>query len=203
MSSDQSADTTETANDDLDLLKLEADKLSISYHPSIGAEKLKNKILKHRLDQQTLATIQAQASSKPAESEEVYKKNKAQLKNERHARLRKEANRLVRVRITCHQRQKSEYAGEIFTVSNSVIGTIKRYVPFGNPEGWHVEQMILNMIQERQFVQHVTVTDRKGRKVKQPKLVPEFAIEIMKPLTPKELTELARKQAIANNIDKD
>lgn len=92
---------------------------------------------------------------------------------------------------------KREIEGEIFTVGNSMVGMVSKYVPFDTEEGWHVPQIILNAIQERQVMLLVSGKKAHGIESKTKKLVKEFNVEILPPLTQKELDELARRQALA------
>ena len=194
----------EAVQDEGTLLKERARRLGISFHPSIGLGKLK-------------AKIEASLSDTPEEKEEEVEAPKAskgavatkqnpgevpkETKLETQTRLRKEASKLVRIRITCMNPNKKEWEGEVFTVSNSVIGTHKKFVPFDNEEGWHVPQVIFNMIKERQCQVFYTKKNDRGVKMRIGKLVREFSIEVMDPLTDKGLDDLAKKQALANSID--
>lgn len=167
---------------ELDLLKEKADTMGISYHPSIGVEKLKEKIA--------------------AKTESITpKKNEKETIAQRNARLRKEANKLVRVRITCMNPMKKNWPGEIYSVANKAIGSIKKFIPFNAEEGFHVPQVILGILKEKMY-QSFYVVNVKGRKVKRSKLVKEFAIEELPDLTIEELQELATKQAMAQSADK-
>jgi hypothetical protein len=114
--------------------------------------------------------------------------------------LRKEAQRLVRVRITCMNPNKKDWDGEIFTVSNSVVGTLRKYVPFNAEDGWHIPSMMLDFLRDKQFVQHY-VERKNGQEINRHKLVKEFAIEVLEPLTEEELKELAQRQAMARSVD--
>lgn len=116
---------------------------------------------------------------------------------QKRKRLKAEAEKLVRIRVTCMNPAKKEWHGEIFTTGNSAVGTLRKFVPFNNDEGWHVPQMILNMIQERQCQVFVNKKTQNGVTVREGKLIKEFAVEIMPDLTPAELRELARRQAMA------
>lgn len=179
-------------NDDLNVnelenLKARADKLGISYHPSIGAEKLREKI----------NAMLAEADPTQA-TEDAGEATEGETRNQRIARLRKEASKLVRIRVTCMNPNKKEWEGEIFTVSNSVVGTFKRYVPFNAEDGWHVEQIILNQLKQRECQVFVKKRGRNGIQTSEGKLIKEFAIEVLPPLTEKELKELAQRQAMAS-----
>lgn len=177
--------------DELTTLKARADLMGISYHPSIGVEKLREK-------------IQAAMDNKPqpSEPEEVVVKAPAKETDvERQARKRKEAAALIRIRVTCMNPAKKEWDGEIITTGNSVVGTFKKYIPFNSDEGWHVPQIIYNQLVSRQCQVFTTVTDARGNKVRRGKLIREFAIEVLPQLTPEELHDLAQRQAMAKSID--
>jgi len=96
---------------------------------------------------------------------------------------------------------KKEWEGEVFTASNSIIPTQKKFVPFNAENGWHVPQIILNMIKERQCQVFKTVKGPRGEKIRKGVLVPEFSVEILDALTQNDLNDLAKTQAVANNLD--
>jgi hypothetical protein len=108
---------------------------------------------------------------------------------------------LVRIRVTCMNPAKAEWEGEIVTVGNSAVGSITKFIPFNADAGWHVPRIIYQQLVERQCQIFVTVTDSRGNKTRKGKLIKEFAIEVMPPLTPAELQELAQQQAMAKAID--
>jgi hypothetical protein len=184
-----SSDTDEIlTQDELTTLKARADLLGITYHPSIGLEKLREKINAATSDE----VPQANAGQASPQEENV---------NQKRARLKKEALELVRIRVTCMNPAKAEWEGEIFTVGNSAIGSVTKYVPFNADAGWHVPRIIYQQLAERQCQIFTTVTDSRGNKSRKGKLIREFAIEVMPPLTPAELHELAQRQAMAKAID--
>ena len=117
---------------------------------------------------------------------------------QRAARLRNEALKLVRVNVMCMNPSKKEWDGEIISVSNRFIGTVKKFVKFNTEDGYHIPQAILNVLEARQFQTFVTKTNDKGMKYREGKLVPEFNIQKLPALTQEELDELARKQAAAD-----
>ena len=177
--------------DELTTLKARADQMGLSYHPSIGVEKLRDKI-----------NAAVSAEGPVAEEEEdvpvvAAKVAAKETQNELRVRKKREASELVRIRVTCMNPMKKEYEGEIFTVSNSVVGTFKKYVPFNADDGWHVPRIIYNQLVQRQCQVFTTVKDGRGNKVRKGKLIKEFAVEVLPPLTPAELKELAQRQAMA------
>lgn len=175
----------EIISDELALLKTKADRLGVAYHPSIGAEKLREKINAAMAEEP--AVIEQPVV--PVISEEAKKR-----------KLLDDANKLIRVRITCMNPVKKDWEGELFTVSNSVVGTQKRFVPFNAPDGWHVPQMMLNMLQERTCQVFYNEKSKNGVTVRRGKLIKEFAIEILPQLTKEELKDLAQQQAMANRV---
>ena len=103
--------------DELTSLKSRADLLGINYHPSIGVEKLREKI--------------AAAMSDPADKPET-KENETE--GQKRQRQMQEASKLVRIRLTCMNPFKKDWDGEFFTVGNSVVGSYTKYVPFNSKD---------------------------------------------------------------------
>lgn len=170
----------ELVQDELDSLKARATLLGIKYHPSSGVESLKEKIRAH-LSEETVVEKAPQQSGQESETQ-------------LHQRLKKEASRQIRCRVTCMNPNKKEWEGELFTVGNAIVGTHKAMVPFD--VDWHVRQIIFNQIKERKCQIFYTVREN-GRKVRRGKLTKEFSIEILPDLTAKELAALAQRQAMA------
>lgn len=115
---------------------------------------------------------------------------------------------LVRIRIAVLNPAKQNWSGEIFTVGNDVIPHIKRFIPF-NAEGgiWHVERMFIPLLKSRKYqhmVEHSGMSRDNYRKygvdLSKNKLLPEFHIEELPPLTKEELDELASMQAANNSL---
>lgn len=171
--------------DELTTLKARADLLGVSYHPSIGVDKLREKINAKLADE--APSTQPETAATVGEETAAAKK----------LRLQREAMALVRIRVTCMNPNKKEWEGELFTVGNANVRTITKYVPFNADEGWHVPQILLNQLRERECQVFTTVKDEKGNNVRKGKLIKEFAIEVLPPLTPAELKDLAQRQAMA------
>jgi hypothetical protein len=153
----------------LSMLKTEADQLGIVYAPTIGMETLKAKITERKLAQEEFVAQQAEES--PAAL---------------RARSIKEATALVRVRISTSNPDKQNRQGDWQQAGNNIIGTIRRYVPYNTI--WHVEQILLNAMQESFYQQ------RHGRLNAKHRLVPEFVIEKLDAITPAEVAELKKIQ---------
>lgn len=177
-------DLSAAVGDELSALKARADLLGIQYHPSIGLEKLREKV-NTALNAKTPAE-----EAKSAEEQEAAER----------VRLLEEATKLVRIRVNCMNPAKKEWQGEIFSVGNSIVGTHKKFVPYNSEEGWHVPHIIYQHLVARECQIFVTVRDERGNSRRQGKLIKEFSVDLLPPLTAEELAELARRQAMANSI---
>lgn len=104
----------------------------------------------------------------------------------------KEAMRLVRCLITCNNKNKVNYTGEIFSVRNSVLPEVKKFVQFGSPT--HIPLIIYNMLKEKQYQMFVEKRLPNGNIVKESKLIPEYNIQILPPITTEELEAIKKKQ---------
>jgi hypothetical protein len=188
-------DDVELAQDELATLKARADMMGLTYHPSIGIAKLREKVTAAlEADSKSAASEDSEASvAEPESTEETV--------SQRRARKRREANELIRIRLTCMNPAKKEWEGEIIAVGNSTVGTFKKYIPFNADDGWHVPRIIYEQLIQRQCQIFTSTQDSRGNSIRKAKLIKEFAIEVLPPLTPEELEELARKQALSRAID--
>ena len=200
---------SEQANDlvlptELEMLKQKAAMMGINFSNNIGLDSLKAKI-KEKED----AVNAVQTSlTKPA-TEEAASGNP--LADPEHkgktptlrAYLLAEQTKLVRLRITNMDPKKSDLPGEILTVANEYIGTITKYVPFGEQteNGYHVPWCLYEMLRARQFLQ-IKVHKRPGGRLEtKTQWVREFAIEVLPELTNKEIHQLATMQAARADVD--
>lgn len=183
---------TEIVQDELATLKERADKLGLQYHPSIGVEKLREKVLAALADAPVDVAPQA---PEPVVAPEV------ETEGQRRKRLKESALALVRIRVTCMNPNKREWEGEIFTVGNRLIGSVTKYIPFNADEGWHVPRILLEQLEARQCQVFTTIKLKNGASSRQGKLIKEFAIEYLDALTKDELHDLAQRQAMARSVD--
>ena len=174
--------TDKLETNELDSLKARADMMGVGYHPKIGLEKLKAKV-------NDAMTDAVKEDEKPVE----------ETTRQKHARLRKESSRLVRINVTCMNPVMKDHEGAVYTISNSVVGTHKKYVPFN--ADWHVPVIIYKHMKERKCLIFQNGKGPRGEKIKVKKVVPELSIQLLSPLTGKEIKDLATQQAMANNLD--
>jgi hypothetical protein len=184
------------ATDELQALKARADLMGIKYHPNTGVDKLRAKI-NNALEGNTEEDEPMEAKPKKVKALSSKEFQQEKVKNRK-----READQLVRCRITCMNPSKKDWEGEIISVGSAKVGTYKKYVPFNaGAEGWHIPKIMYEFLKERKCSVFQTVLDNKGNKVRRARLVPEFAIEILPPLNKEQLKELARKQAMAGGTE--
>jgi hypothetical protein len=177
--------------DELSSLKARAELMGIPFHPSIGLEKLREKVN---------GAVTGDGAAAP---DEAPAQPAVETAGQRRKRLKLEASKLVRIRVTCMNPAKKEWEGEIFTAGNSAVGTFKKFVPYNNDasEGWHVPNIILQLLKEKKCQVFVNGKTAGGVTKREGKLIKEFGIEILDQLSPAELDELARRQAVGQTVD--
>lgn len=190
---------------DLEALKAEADQLGIKYHPSIGFDALQGKVDAFKEAAAHAKTEDAQKDPDPqgplVPPVAPVAEPEPETPGQRRKRLKLEATRLVRIRITCMNPAKKELDGEIITVANRLVGELKRYIPYNAEDGWHVPYMMYLHLQERQCQVFTTKRNHRGVEQREGRLIKEFAIEMLPDLTKEELAELAARQAATRAID--
>lgn len=206
---------------ELQILKTRADQLGVQYSNNIGIDTLRARVAAamegttadedepeedENADDEQPEDEEQETPVNPLAQDETPDFSKIKDKNKRtmaiRAHQRKEALKLIRVRISNLNPSKKDIPGEILTTGNKYIGTVKRYIPFGEQtdDGWHVEKVLLDMMRERKFLQIRQIRDRRtGVNRTETRYVREFAIEELEPLTQEELERLARTQAAADN----
>ena len=187
-----------------------ANKLNFSYHHMLGAEKLEqrlrdycknNSISFEDISDEVLNEYKKEDKGEvlimikdkkidlsKATFDELEKSHNKEVSDKRT----KDALKLVRCMITCNNKNKTSYKGEIFAARNAVINEVKKFIPFGRPT--HVPQILLNVIKEKQYQTFVEETLPNGTKVNKPHLINEYNIQILDPISKDELEAIKRKQ---------
>lgn len=185
----------------LKLLKQRADMIGVKYSNNIGLETLKERIQEKLDGKESKPEEQAPTPPPMKDPAEAGKPAPKTLRE----KLVQENMKLVRIRITCLDPKKKEWPGEIVTVANEYLGTVRKYVPFGEvtENGYHVPHCIYKYLRARKFLNIRTYKDRKnGNQIRvEQNWAQEFAIEILPPLTKEELAKLATAQSAAGGLD--
>lgn len=191
-------------SNELLVLKQRAQLLGIQHSNNISAATLRDKINKkleasEASEQTSVDTfVEDEAVVNPLETVPEKKKTFRQI-------TIAENMRLIRCRITNMDPKKKDLPGEIFTIANEYLGTVRKYVPFGEvtDNGFHVPYCIYKMMDNRKFL------NLRSRKLPNGQIridqgwAKEFALEILPPLTSTEISRLATAQAAAGTLNDD
>ena len=194
---DADLEITDTVSE-LDMLKHRANLLGVNYSNNIGAETLRERIrakmeeLENKNDQATApAALPTVPNPLNDETEAPVKRMTIR------QMLHKEQMKLVRLRITNLDPKKKDLPGEILAVANEYIGTVRKYIPYGEvtESGYHVPYCLYKQLEARKFLNIRTRKGANGQIIVEQGWVKEFALEVLPPLTQKEITRLAMTQA--------
>ncbi|WAQ79284.1 hypothetical protein E20_68 [Escherichia phage E20] len=191
----------DTVNDiampsELEVLKQRATLMNIKFSNNISVEKLREKI------------EAAQAKDEPEVKETAVnplgEKQEAGVKKMTLGqKIRAEQTRLIRVRIQNLDPKKKDLPGEIITVANEYMGTVRKFVPFGEvtDNGYHIPYCIYEFLKERKFINITTRKGKNGLPDIRATEAREFSIEVLPPLTEAELAQLAQAQIAAGSLN--
>lgn len=186
---------------ELEVLKARATKLGISFHPSIGVDALRSKLAAELSEgDEYVAPVVAAAV---VGDELTFRAAEVETKAQIRERLIREATCLVRVNVSCMNPNMSEHEGAIYSVSNSVIGTVKKFVKFNTEDGYHVPAIIAEHMRNRKCQIFYKARDRKGRPVTNSRMINELNVVVMPPLTEEELNDLAQSQLARHSIERE
>lgn len=194
-------DNTNTTSDDVDgftpptrleQLKAKAKQIGLVHGANIGEETLSKKI-----EEFMSSGTNPLVENAPDAPSSV--KSDAELR----AEARKKANKLHRVNVIPMGPLAQQLEGEIYAAGNSYIGTIKKFIPYNTENGFHVPEIILDVIRERKYIHHYTVKDAQGNEVNKHKMLPAFNIVTLEPLTDAQLKELGKQQRARASYDED
>jgi len=160
---------------ELETLKAQATEMGIQFHANIGVEALKAKI----------AAREAETPEEPLSE------------NDRIRKIREEALKLVRVIVTPMDVLKKDYTGEILSVSNSVLGTVKKLVLFNEP--YHLPQILVDELREKKC-QVFTSRKDNNNLIREAKLINAYGIQVLPPLTEQELEDLRKSQLARSSV---
>lgn len=191
----------DTVNDiampsELDVLKQRATLMNIKFSNNISVEKLREKIEAAQANDEPEAT-EAAINPLGANQEAGVKKMTLGQK------IRAEQTRLIRVRIQNLDPKKKDLPGEIITVANEYMGTVRKFVPFGEvtDSGYHIPYCIYEFLKERKFINITTRKGKNGLPDIRATEAREFSIEVLPPLTEAELAQLAQAQIAAGSLN--
>ena len=191
----------EVVEDELSLLKDRAKLMGIKFSNNIRIESLREKIAAKQAGEDEPAdepTNKVNPLAAVGAAQEAPAGKKMTLREY----MVKEQMKLVRVRIQNLDPKKKDLPGEVLCVANEYLGTIKKYIPYGeaSDDGYHVPYCIFTELESRRFQNVRTYTDKATGQIRSDSSwVREFSLEVLPPLTKAELAQLANAQAAAGN----
>lgn len=191
----------DTVNDiampsELEVLKQRATLMNIKFSNNISVEKLREKI--------EAAQVKDESEVEEAAVNPLGAKQEAGVKKMTLGqKIRAEQTRLIRVRIQNLDPKKKDLPGEIITVANEYMGTVRKFVPFGEvtDNGYHIPYCIYEFLKERKFINITTRKGKNGLPDIRATEAREFSIEVLPPLTEAELAQLAQAQIAAGSLN--
>ncbi|MDR5839318.1 hypothetical protein [Caballeronia sp. LZ034LL] len=195
-------DPADSQPTELQLLKDRAKLMGIPFSNNISIETLKAKIDEKMSGKQEPEVQAAQAN--PLAGEMASEDGKPVKRKTLRQHLYDENMKLVRVRIQCLDPKKANLPGEVLTVANEYIGNVKKFIPYGEATdgGYHIPMILYKTLEARRFLNIRTVRDKRtGATRPVTSWNKEFAIEVLPPLTAKELHQLATAQIAAGSVD--
>jgi len=191
-------------SDELTVLKQRAKLMGLVFSNNIGIQALRQKIEAKMAGE--IVTADAEADNAPAQANPLTGEDPVKDVNPVTGKplttreiLMRDQMKLVRLRITNMDPKKKELPGEILTVGNEFLGTVSKYIPFGEvtDNGYHVPFILYTMMKDRKFLNIRTTKTANGQSKVSQNWASEFALEILPPLTRSELDKLATAQAAA------
>lgn len=200
----QTGETNETNEevlseaDELTLLKQRARMMGVQFSNNIGLESLKERIRAKMEGEEQAPNTEMVSELKSSDGATPTKRKTLR------QHLIEENMKLVRLRITNLDPKKKDLPGEIITVANEHLGTVRKYVPYGEvtDNGYHVPYCIYKALKARKFLNIRTFKDRQNQnqiRVEQ-NWAQEFALEVLPQLTKEEIQKLAAAQSAAGGL---
>ena len=191
----------EQAVDELPLLKERAKVMGIPFSNNISLETLRKRVAdkmegKDEAPEVNALTGDPEIAQAMAAKPLNQKANEVALRKLMHATQMRQ----VRVRITNMDPKKKDLPGEIWTVANEYLGTVRKFVPYGEQtdDGFHIPYCLYRLLDSKRFLHIRDVKDRTTGIVRQDKVwAKEFSLDVLPTLTQGELDRLAAAQAAA------
>ena len=191
----------EQAVDELPLLKERAKVMGIPFSNNISLETLRKRVADKMEGKDEAPEVNA-LTGDPEIAHAMVAKPLNQKANEVALRKLMYATQMrqVRVRITNMDPKKKDLPGEIWTVANEYLGTVRKFVPYGEQtdDGFHIPYCLYRLLDSKRFLHIRDVKDRTTGIVRQDKVwAKEFSLDVLPALTQAELDRLAAAQAAA------
>lgn len=180
----ENLETKTEVKSERDLLKEKADLLGIEYAGNISTDKLRELVNKVNEPSEVITSIKT--GTVEPEVDELTK-------------IRLDLSQKIRVLVTCNDPLMKDYdTTPYYSFSNSSITLPTITVPLGVE--WHIPKAYVGMLQAMECKMPVKTKDEKGRTITTRRTIKKYNVNILPPLTPKELEELKQAQMMRDGI---
>jgi hypothetical protein len=172
---------------DLEAIRAKAKELGVAYHPAQKAE-----TIQFNIDQ--FLEANAPTIIQPPVKDETPA--------ERAKRKRDDALGLIPVTITSMDPQDAQLTAVVVSVGNRKMGQITKAIPFGMK--WYMPRILVDHIEAQMFCRSamLPVPGVTGGERLNTQWIKKYAVQRHNQPTPKELAELAKAQALGNELAK-
>ena len=176
---------TQTVKTERDLLKEKADLLGIEYAGNISTDKLRELVNK---------------ANEPLEDKKEDKASRTSNEPvDDLVKTRLELTKKIRVLVTCNDPLMKDYdTTPYYSFSNSAITLPSITVPLGVE--WHIPNAYVGMLQAMECKLPVKAKDEKGRPITVRRTIKKYNVNVLPPLTVKELEELKQAQIMRDGL---
>jgi hypothetical protein len=169
------------SDNDLESVRARAKELGVSYHPAQKAETILANI------EEFLANKLPDAP-KPESSAQMLK------------RLQESSLALIPVTVTSMDPADAGIPSVMISVGNKVLGQVSKVIPFGHK--WYMPKILVEELEAKRFIRSSMVPMPGGKERLDQQWIPKYAV-IRHPMpTQQELDELAKQQALGNELAK-
>lgn len=170
---------------DLEQVRAKAKELGVEVHPAQKAE-----TIQYNID--AFLAANAPTIIQPPVKDETPEEN---LK-----RRNQEALALIPVTVTSMDPQDAGIPSVPISVGNRYLGQVTKVIPFGYK--WYMPQILVDHMKAQQFCRHSMVPVPGGQERIKTEWMNKYAIEFHPMPTPADLVELAKAQAMGNELAK-
>ena len=184
--------------DERAMLIQRARMMGITVSNNIGIDTLKQRI-QDKMD--GVEKVEAKVAASLVDPSAPLTKKGRVLSLRQH--LMQEAMKLIRIHIVNLDPKKKDLQGEIISVGNEYVGSIKKFVSYGEvtENGFHVPNAIYKALKRRKYLNIRTRKGKDGHLVIEQNWVQEFAITVLPPLTAEELKQLGTAQLASGSLN--
>ena len=182
---------------DLEAVRAKAKELGVPYHPAQKAETIQANIDKFLVEQASGVVLPATTTDAAAPAAE----NATETEAEELARLQAEALALIPVTVTSMDPADASLTAAIISVGNAKLGQITKAIPFGYK--WFMPRILLDDMEERTFIRNAMIpVPGTGTERLETQHIKKYAIQYHPLPTAEELAQLAKAQAMGNELAK-